>query len=58
MCQSRMATVHKATTLSRKSVLWCAMEDFNPDDPLKIDAKRDENKEEDDYKATKIEKST
>ena len=29
------------------------MEDFNPDDPLEIDARRDENEEENDCKATK-----
>ena len=29
------------------------MEDFNPDDPLEIHARRDENEEENDFKATK-----
>ena len=29
------------------------MEDFNSDDPLEIDMRRDENDEENDFKATK-----
>ena len=35
MCQSRMARVYKET-----------VEDFNLDDPLGIDARRDENEED------------
>ena len=45
MCQSRMARVYKETKLGRQS-----MEDLNSDDPLEIDARRDEEK---DFKAMK-----